>query len=256
MKKMYLISEKMLEELKTAPPPETERNIFNDMHVEGAEKLFDEMSGILKREDLTDAEKIKLYNSKLPTFIEFVKKAKNPSNEQNDSMQEETSSSARELSEINVSATPAETETSDIGYQLQETVPVKYKLKAKILFDKLTKDPNVKWDSKGTFSFKGQPVPNTNIIDLVQDALRSRKMHDPHGWRVFATALKEGNYSRDLVGNIKRWSWMYPSEMYEDLEIAKRNVRTVSKPKRLKQSRSEIDEKHKKRLQRLNWVSY
>ncbi len=47
-------------------------------------------------------------------------------------------------------------------------------------------------------------VSHTHINDLVQDVLRSRKLHVPHGWQTFATALKP----QDLVGNQDRWQWM------------------------------------------------
>ena len=73
---------------------------------------------------------------------------------------------------------------------------------------RLKQDDNIGWNVKGELVYKGEVMPHTNIQDLVQDILRKRKTHIPHGWQTFAKALKESNISQDLVGNQERWHWM------------------------------------------------
>ena len=260
MKKMYLVSEKMLEDLK-APPPQSAFDIFGDIHAEGAQSMFDKMSDVLKKKNVSNAQKMREYNTLLPQYLAFVKKTK-------ESGEEEQIATAEEAP---VSEPSNVADTDEIGDELLESVPKKFKSKAKIFLNKLRKDMNVRWDSKGTFYFKGQEVPNTHIIDLVHDALRERKTHEPHGWKVFAKALKEGNYSQDLVGNAKRWTWMYPEDLLQQPPMDAANGKTLLKPpKRLLKTAprdlrveaganmTTLQDRHNMRLKKIkrNWLTY
>ena len=85
---------------------------------------------------------------------------------------------------------------------------------------KLKQDNNITWNAKGELVYKGDVIPNTHIHDLVQDVLRKRKTHNPHGWEIFAKALKESNIPQDLVGNHDRWHWMNEDQL--KIQAAKR----------------------------------
>ena len=52
--------------------------------------------------------------------------------------------------------------------------------------------------------FYGQPIPGSNIIDLVNDVLRHRKGIEPTGWETFAEGLRETE-----IGNRDRWDWIH-----------------------------------------------
>ena len=56
--------------------------------------------------------------------------------------------------------------------------------------------------------YRNVPVPGSNIVDLVNDALRKRKSFQPVGLKTFARGLKDVNAPMDLVGNPERWSYI------------------------------------------------
>ena len=47
-------------------------------------------------------------------------------------------------------------------------------------------------------------IPGSNVVDLVNDALRHRKNFNPHGWRLFAKALSDVNIPEGIVRNENR----------------------------------------------------
>ena len=51
----------------------------------------------------------------------------------------------------------------------------------------------------------GREIVNSNISDLVSDALRARKNFNPTGARRFFQGLAKLNVPRDIAGNSKRW---------------------------------------------------
>ena len=66
------------------------------------------------------------------------------------------------------------------------------KTRARQLVKKLKENKDlITWDDKAQLVYQGKPVPGSNVIDLVNDALRHRKNFNPQGWRLFAKALSE-----------------------------------------------------------------
>ena len=47
-------------------------------------------------------------------------------------------------------------------------------------------------------------ITDSNIADLINDQMRSRKTFNPRGWLPFTEALKELNVPNDLSGNPRR----------------------------------------------------
>ena len=56
------------------------------------------------------------------------------------------------------------------------------------------------WDEQATVKLYGQPVPGSDMIDLVNDVLRHRKGIEPTGWQSFAEGLRRFNIPLDIVG--------------------------------------------------------
>ena len=67
---------------------------------------------------------------------------------------------------------------------------------------------NLTWDEQGVVSYKGKRIHGSNIIDLINDAIRLRKAVEPRGWKTFSKALHESNISQEVIGNSCRWKWM------------------------------------------------
>ena len=50
-----------------------------------------------------------------------------------------------------------------------------------------------KWNDRGELLHEGVVIPGSNIVDLVHDLLRKRKMTDPIGWQQFASQMHAAN---------------------------------------------------------------
>ena len=57
------------------------------------------------------------------------------------------------------------------------------------------------WDKNGVVSIDGAKIPNSNIVDLVNDAMRARKYVRPVGRGHFAKFLQQIEMPREFIGN-------------------------------------------------------
>jgi hypothetical protein len=86
-----------------------------------------------------------------------------------------------------------------------DSVPKTFTRKAQLLMRRLRKQPEVRWNEKGEVILKGKHIPGSNLADLVNDVLRSRKtMTDPVGWEDFAAHLQVMNLPQEIIGNKSR----------------------------------------------------
>ena len=53
-------------------------------------------------------------------------------------------------------------------------------------------------------SYQARGNTDSNIADLINDQMRSRKTFNPRGWLPFTEALNVVNVPNDLIGNPKR----------------------------------------------------
>ena len=99
------------------------------------------------------------------------------------------------------------------------------------------------WNEHGEFFHSGQVLKGSNIIDLVNDAMRHRKYFHLHGCQEFARALCRGNVPQDLVGNQRRWDWMHretaTSDAFSMAEEGSPERTTRSRPKHKTPARRE-----------------
>jgi len=88
-----------------------------------------------------------------------------------------------------------------------ETVPAKFRNKAKHLLRRLheTSMGEFSWDSAGVVTIRGKPIRDSNIVDLVNDAMRARKTAKPTGRRLFGQFLRTIQTPREFVGNDELW---------------------------------------------------
>lgn len=86
-----------------------------------------------------------------------------------------------------------------------DSVPKKFHTKAKMLLRSLhrntTPAKKISWDTNGTVSIGGTRIPNSNIVDLVNDAMRARKREKPVGRAHFAAHLRKIQMPREFIGN-------------------------------------------------------
>ena len=78
------------------------------------------------------------------------------------------------------------------------------KRKADLLLGMIKSNNNLTWDEQGVVSYKGKRIHGSNIIDLINDAIRQRKGVEPRGWKTFSKALHESNIPQEVIGNSSR----------------------------------------------------
>lgn len=91
--------------------------------------------------------------------------------------------------------------------ELMTSIPKMYKQKAAALLKYMQSDQDIKWDQHGQLNIGGKVISNSHIVDLLHDALRSRKkVARAKGWRELSSYLKEKNIPKELIGNPE---WFY-----------------------------------------------
>ena len=77
--------------------------------------------------------------------------------------------------------------------------------RAKLLIQNLKDHSDViSWNDNGQLVFKGSIVPNSNIVDLVNDVMQKRKGFISKHSSIFAEELAKINVPEDYVGNRDR----------------------------------------------------
>ena len=77
--------------------------------------------------------------------------------------------------------------------QILQSVSKTMKGKAELLLGMIKDNNNLTRDEQGIVSYKGKRIHGSNIIDLINDAIRQRKRVEPRGWKTFSKALHESN---------------------------------------------------------------
>ena len=99
------------------------------------------------------------------------------------------------------SATPSQ-QLNATDKQIIDSVPKTMQNRAKLLIQKLKDHSDViSWNDNGQLVLEGSIVPNSNIVDLVNDVMRKRKGFNPEHSNTFAKALAKINVPEDYLRN-------------------------------------------------------
>ena len=96
----------------------------------------------------------------------------------------------------------------------------------------------ITWDKAGQVKIEGETIPNSNISDLVSDAMRFRKNFNPTGSKEFFQALSKMNVPKDLVRNEERWKELL-GETSGTLTTPKLSVRSSPQVRKILRSYEE-----------------
>ena len=99
------------------------------------------------------------------------------------------------------SATPSQ-QLNATDKQIIDSVPETMQNRAKLLIQKLKDHSDViSWNDNGQLVLEGSTVPNSNIVDLVNDVMRKRKGFNPEHSNTFAKPLAKINVPEDYLRN-------------------------------------------------------
>lgn len=159
-------------------------------------RLDTEMNDILQSDTYKDArEKWNAYLAVLQRYLHFTN---------NERTLQSIELSNKKMSEKNEEP-PVKTGLNDSV--IIESVPRKFRNKAKLLLRRLHDTPTAhfSWDTVGVVSIKGKPLKDSNIVDLINDAMRARKTANPVGRKTFAQFLRSIKTPREFIGNEALW---------------------------------------------------
>ncbi|XP_032081574.1 uncharacterized protein LOC116514209 [Thamnophis elegans] len=165
------------------------------------DRLDDEMRNILQRHDLSEDDKIKLYNSVLQRYLRLTRQNESEKDKLNLIYPPGEPQPPPTLPEQPPQTTPQTTGMDDI----LSGVSTRYRKNAELLLNKMKQHQDVStWDERGTFLYKGVPIPGTNILDLVKGASQHRaptEKRKPKGWDDFMNAMAEVNVPTSVLGS-------------------------------------------------------
>ena len=102
------------------------------------------------------------------------------------------------------SATPSQ-QLNATDKQIIDSVPETMQNCAKLLIQKLKDHSDIiSWNHNGQLVLDGSVIPNSNIVDLVNDIMRKKKGFNPEHSNTFAKALAKMNVPEDYLRNPDR----------------------------------------------------
>ena len=143
------------------------------------------MQTILEREDLSEDERLKLYEQSFTRYLNVYDDYKPRP----------------------VAVAPEPVKQDLIDNDILESVPKTMKAKVQLLLKKMKSSPDISWNEKEELKYKGETVQESNVVELVNDVLSKRKYFNPQGWETFGEALREANVPQDLIGHEDRWRY-------------------------------------------------
>lgn len=202
MKKYVLISPEELRELKKDKLNQVKKEEYKfvDPRLNTLMRVDSSIKSTLNDSKMSDEEKAQSYAQDIQEFLAYKKQQQN---QLGPTLETEHVAPAPKINAIS---------TLDIV----KTAPKKFQGKAERLAEFLKASGKVSWDEYGRLIVEGKPMEGTNIIDLVNDALRKRKSFAPKGRQFFAENLRRMNAPKELVGNSSYWAQEEEEEEEED----------------------------------------
>ena len=168
--------------------------------------LEENMKNILARTDLPDDAKVSMYQQALHHYLQYdharriepVSVTMSAPKSANERYTENEPLSDRSVAE------PDRRPIDDLTPQILQSIPKPFQRKAALLIGKLKNNDVMSWNNNGELIYDGDVVKGSNVIDLVNDVLKSKKGFDPHGWQHFAQGLARANAPESVIGNVLR----------------------------------------------------
>lgn len=202
-KKMILIDPRVLDSLTASKAPP----VAPDPVADSVKDMDSHMKTILDNKSMNIHDKAEAYHQTLRRYLhrldEFKKQPLGTVI---------TQPPASALSHDPPTTTPASLPsfTEDkMATRLLDSLGTVNKKKAQLLLQHIYDHPDLAWNDHGEFVYQGQRLEKSNLIDLVNDAIRKRKSSPPpYGWQQFVSALGKTNIPLEAIGNPQRLKYI------------------------------------------------
>ena len=154
VKRLVLVPEHMAENT-------TERKPLVPLLTSQVNHLDGEMSSLLKRQDVTEDEKARLYSQILQRYLGYYDKRM--------SQPVRVSVVASKPTTEKPATQPEPVDLPDnVEADIMESVPPTMKTRARQLVKKLKENKDlITWDDKAQLVYEGKPIPGSNVVNLV-----------------------------------------------------------------------------------------
>src|SRR5437867_3263049 len=188
--------------------------------------LDNEMLKILQDATLADDVKIIKYNQILQRY-QGVK-------------QEKEKPFQLEIKKTKLPIIVEEEKQSPLHETVYNTVPPKFHKQANLLLEYVQKNPHLKWSPTGEMIVDNNKIAGSNIIDLINDFVRNRKIEPAIGASIFMKKLAESNIPREAIVNKERLKLLEQEDILaENEEFHETQTPTKSSPAKKQLSSSE-----------------
>lgn len=190
-KKMVLLSQEALKHMRKEVEPKSHDPVTD---------LDTQMNDILKS-SLDDREKWKQYQQVLQRFLYYSQESRKPISltlKEDPSLIEDGEKNMKG----NATVSPMEIEN------ILHTMPATARKRAELLCQRLQESSSFNWNTNGEVSINNEVIPGTNIVDLINDAVRNRKYTNPKGWEQFARVLHDLHVPQEFINNSRRWTYI------------------------------------------------
>ena len=194
MRKVYLTQQEMLKFMKEKRQDSLSPNLRK--YYEARQ----EMNDWLEQDDVPEDTKATMYAQQL----QRVNQLKNQVFRAEPSPIQMITHKGQTMTSESDNATPSQ-QLNATDKQIIDSVPKTMQNRAKLLIQKLKDHSDViSWNDNGQLVLEGSIVPNSNIVDLVNDVMRKRKGFNPEHSNTFAKALAKINVPEDYLRNPDR----------------------------------------------------
>lgn len=181
-KKMVLVSPELLEKIREHSQTSSKTSTSDTVSA-----LDSEMLRLLNDKTLSDHEKWNQYQQVLQRFLHFKAVKRAP------------------LQVPVVDTTTTTTTDKHPNLDIDEivgTFPKTYKQDARNFLRAIEKKSELfDWDNDGVVYIRGERIPNSNVIDLLHDIIRTRKSTYPPGWYQLMHLLGQMNMPHEFITN-------------------------------------------------------
>jgi hypothetical protein len=145
-----------------------------------------------------------------------------------------------------------------VEQELLESVPSQSRYKARRIVRAIKDNPEAQWNGRGEFVYRQRVIPQSHVIDLVSDILKTSTIgNPPTGWEEFALSLKNSQLPSEVIPNKQRWKFMH--KINDNIEKVQNTP--PSKKRKSKEQDPEVSSTVKQRRNRSTrsvkqWVNF
>ena len=197
MRKVYLTQQEMLKFMKEKRQDSLSPNLRK--YYEARQ----EMNDWLEKDDVPEDTKATMYAKQLQRVNQLKNQVVRPEPSPVQIVQMITHTEQTMTSESD-SVTPSQ-QLSATDKQIIDSIPKTMQNRAKLLIQKLKDHSDViSWNDNRQLVLDGSTIPNSKIVDLVNDVMQKRKGFNPEHSSTYAKALAKINVPEDYVRNPNR----------------------------------------------------